>query len=67
MLESHKIRIYERRRLRAMGVSDAEIEKIQHRPFKPAFVAGRRQERSAEAAEDEGRVPTGQFAFRRER
>lgn len=65
MLESQKDRIHERSRLRAQGVSEDEIRRLQAEqmpPFRPAFENGRRRPR----AEDEGaRVPTGQFAFRR--
>jgi hypothetical protein len=63
MLEIQKARIYERSRLRAKGVSDDEIEKAQHLPFKPAFVEGKRRQREVA---DENHVPTGQFAFRRD-
>ncbi len=62
MLEIQKNRIYERSRMRAHGVSEDEIEKAQHRPFRPAFVNGKRRPREADA---ECEVPTGQFAFRR--
>jgi hypothetical protein len=62
MLEIQKYRIYERSRLRAQGVTDDEIEKAQHLPFRPAFVEGKRRPREVE---DENQVPTGQFAFRR--
>ena len=64
MLEIQKFRMYERCRLRAKGVTDDEIKKAQHLPFKPAFVGGKRRPREAD---DENQVPTGQFAFRRER
>ncbi len=64
MLEIQKFRMYERSRLRAKGVTDDEIKKAQDLPFKPAFVEGKRRPR---AADDEDQVPTGQFAFRRER
>lgn len=64
MLEVQKDRIYQRSRLRAKGATEEEIEKAQQRAFKPAFVEGKRAKREA-AGEDE--VPTGQFAFRRER
>jgi len=64
MLEIQKIRIYERSRMRAQGVAEAEIKKAQQLPFKPAFVEGKRRPR---AAADENQVPTAQFAFRRER
>ena len=64
MLEIQKLRIYERSRLRAQGVAEAEIKMAQQLPFKPAFVEGKRRPR---AAADENQVPTGQFAFRRER
>ena len=64
MLEIQKARIYERSRLRAKGVADDEIAKAQHLPFKPAFVEGKRRPRDVG---DENQVPTGQFAFRRER
>lgn len=62
MLEIHKYRILERSRLRAKGVSEDEIEKMQHLPFKPAFVGGKRRER-----EDGGdhQLSAEQFAFRR--
>lgn len=64
MLEIQKYRIYERSRLRAKGVTDDEIKKVQDLPFKPAFVGGKRRQRDA----DEGnQVPPEQFAFRRER
>lgn len=64
MLEIHKYRIYERSRLRAKGMSDEEIEKVQHLPFKPAFVEGKRRQREAG---DGGQIPPEQFAFRRAR
>jgi hypothetical protein len=64
MLEIQKARIYERTRLRASGVADDEIERVQHLPFKPAFVDGKRRPREVI---DEDQVTTGQFAFRRER
>ena len=64
MLEIQKFHMYERSRLRAKGVADDDIEKAQHLPFKPAFVEGKRRPRNAD---DENQVPTGQFAFRRER
>ena len=64
MLEIQKHRIYERSRLRAKGVAEDEIKKVQHLPFKPAFVEGKRRPRDSK---DENQVPTGQFAFRRER
>ncbi len=64
MLEIQKHRIYERSRLRAKGVTAAEIEKAQHLPFKPAFVEGKRRPREVE---DECQVTEDQFAFRRER
>ncbi|MFC5457613.1 hypothetical protein ACFQDI_22280 [Prosthecobacter fluviatilis] len=64
MLEIQKYRIYERSRLRAKGVSDDEIEKAQHLPFRPAFVDGKRRQRDSN---DEGLVPPEQFAFRRNR
>ena len=44
MLEIQKYRIYERSRLRAKGVTDDEIEKVLHLPFKPAFVEGKRRQ-----------------------
>ena len=64
MLEIHKYRIYERSRLRAKGMTDDEIEKVQHLPFKPAFVEGKRRQRDVS---DENQVPPEQFAFRKER
>lgn len=64
MLEIQKFRLYERSRLRAKGVTDDEIEKVQHLPFKPAFVEGKRRQRDAT---DENHVPPEQFAFRRPR
>ena len=64
MLEIQKARIYERSRLRAKGLADDEIERGQRLPFKPAFVEGKRRPRDSN---DENQVPTGQFAFRRER
>lgn len=64
MLEIQKHRIYERSRLRAKGVADAEIEKVQHLPFKPAFVEGKRRPRDSN---DGCQVSAEQFAFRRER
>lgn len=64
MLEIQKFRLYERSRLRAKGVTDEEIEKVQHLPFKPAFVEGKRRQREAT---DENQVPPEQFAFRRPR
>jgi len=64
MLEIQKYRIYERSRLRAKGVTDDEIEKAQHLPFKPAFVGGKRRPRDAD---DGSQVPPEQFAFRRQR
>lgn len=64
MLEIQKFRIYERTRLRAKGVTEDEIEKVQHLPFKPAFVEGKRRQRDSN---DEGLVPPEQFAFRRGR
>lgn len=62
MLEIQKYHIYERTRLRAKGVTDDEIEKTQHLPFKPAFVEGKRRSRDAN---DGGQMSTEQFAFRR--
>jgi hypothetical protein len=62
MLEIQKYRIYERSRLRAKGVTDDEIEKTQHLPFKPAFVEGKRRLRDSG---DDNQVPPEQFAFRR--
>jgi hypothetical protein len=62
MLESQKDRIYERSRMRAKGASKEEIEAAQERPFKPAYVNGKRKQREP-ASPDE--VPTGQFSFRR--
>lgn len=62
MLEIQKYQIYERSRLRAQGVSDDDIEKAQHLPFKPAFVEGKRRQRDAT---DDNHVPPEQFAFRR--
>ncbi|WP_395749319.1 hypothetical protein [Prosthecobacter sp.] len=64
MLEIHKYRIYERSRLRAQGMTDDEIEKVLHLPFKPAFINGKRRERESDG---ENQMPTGQFAFRRSR
>ncbi len=63
MLEAQKVRIYERSRLRAKGVSEDEIAKIQKLPFKPAFVDRRRVRCEAPTA---GVLPPPQFAFRRE-
>ncbi len=45
-------------------MSDDEIEKVQHLPFKPAFVEGKRRQRESN---DEGQIPPEQFAFRRNR
>ncbi|MFO1483640.1 MAG: hypothetical protein U1F71_09815 [Verrucomicrobiaceae bacterium] len=42
MLEIQKARFYERSRLRAKGVPEEEIAKLQELPFKPAFVDGKR-------------------------
>jgi hypothetical protein len=67
MLEIQKARLHERTRLRAKGVTDDEIKKAQQLPFKPAFVGGKRRERAASDAQEGDRVPTDQFAFRRER
>lgn len=67
MLEIQKHRIYERSRLRAKGVTDDEIKRSEQRPFKPAFVDGKRRNREAADAQDGDHVPTSQFAFRRER
>ena len=64
MLEIQKHRIYERSRLRAKGLANDEIEKAQHLPFKPAFVEGKRRRRDASDGDE---VPSGQFAFRKER
>lgn len=64
MLEIQKNKIYERSRMRAKGASDDEIEQVQHLPFKPAFVEGKRKKRAANSADE---VPTGQFSFRRQR
>ena len=64
MLEIQKYRIYERSRLRAKGVTDDEIEKVLHLPYKPAFVEGKRRQRDSN---DDSQVPAEQFAFRRER
>lgn len=64
MLEIQKYRIYERSRLRAKGVTDDEIEKVQHLPFKPAFVGGKRRQRDSN---DGSCMLPEQFAFRRER
>ncbi|MHB1078448.1 MAG: hypothetical protein ACYC67_03540 [Prosthecobacter sp.] len=64
MLEIQKFHLYERTRLRAKGVTDEEIEKVQHLPFKPAFVEGKRRQRDAT---DGNQVPPEQFAFRRPR
>ena len=64
MLEIQKARIYEISRLRAKGLADDEIERVQRLPFKPAFLEGKRRPRDSN---DENQVPTGQFAFRRER
>lgn len=61
MLEIHKYRILERSRLRARGVSEDEIEKLQHLPFKPAFVGGKRRERETM---DDSQLSPDQFAFR---
>jgi len=61
MLESQKDRIYERSRLRAKGVAEEDIFKKQQRPFRPAFVDGKRKTRDSATPED---VPTAQFAFR---
>lgn len=58
MLESQKDGIYERSRLRAKGVSEEEIARLRHRPFKPAFVNGKRKERDSA-------TPAGQTVFRR--
>ena len=63
MLESQKDRIYERSRLRAKGVAEEEIVKKQQRPFRPAYVDGKRKTRDSAIPEE---VPTGQFAFRRQ-
>jgi len=63
MLEIHKAKIHERSRLRAKGASDEEIEQLQHLPFKPAFVNGKRKERAASSPDE---IPTEQFAFRRQ-
>jgi len=62
MLEIHKYRILERSRLRAKGVSEDEIEKMQHLPFRPAFVDGKRREREAN---NDSQLSAEQFAFRR--
>ena len=62
MLEIHKYRIIERTRLRAKGVSEDEIEKMQHLPFKPAYVGGKRRER---ADGGDSQLSADQFAFRR--
>ncbi|MCF7784649.1 MAG: hypothetical protein K9N47_00925 [Prosthecobacter sp.] len=64
MLEIQKYRFYERSRLRAKGVTDVEIEKVQHLPFKPAFVDGKRRQRDSN---DGNQVSPDQFAFRKER
>ena len=66
MLETQKHRIYERSRLRAKGVADDEIAKAEHRPFKPAFVDGKRRDREADGLEGD-QFPSDQFAFRRGR
>lgn len=62
MLEVQKDRIYERSRMRAKGASQAEIEAAQQRPFKPAYVNGKRKEREPSSPDE---LPAGQFAFRR--
>lgn len=62
MLESQKARIYERSRLRAKGVSEEEISKLQDPPFKPAFVNGKRVKDTLESS---GMAAVPQFAFRR--
>ncbi|MCB1278097.1 hypothetical protein [Prosthecobacter sp.] len=67
MLEIQKARIYERSRLRAKGVSDDEIEKVQHLPFTPAFVGGKRRSRDTDSFDRDGQIPSEQFAFRRGR
>lgn len=46
MLESQKNRMHERSRLRAQGMSEEEIAKVQTRAFIPAFVNGKRRPRS---------------------
>ena len=67
MLEVQKDRIYERSRLRAKGVTEDQIAKVQERPFKPAFVEGKRRKRESTGSEMVDEVPTAQFAFRKER
>lgn len=67
MLEIQKYRIYERSRLRAKGVTDDEIKKVQELPFKPAFVDGKRRNREASGAEEGDHMRADQFAFRRGR
>lgn len=64
MLEIQKHRIYERVRLRAQGMPEDDIAKVQNPPFRPAYVEGKRRERESD---DGNQVPTGQFAFRKER
>jgi len=63
MLEAQKDKMYHRSRLRSKGVSEEEIAKTQMRPFRPAFVNGKRRERESDSLDG---VPTGQFAFRHE-
>jgi hypothetical protein len=62
MLEAQKDRMYHRSRLRAKGVTEEEIETTQQRPFRPAFVNGKRKERDTDP---EDGMPLVQFAFRR--
>ncbi|MEZ5386046.1 MAG: hypothetical protein R3F13_11080 [Prosthecobacter sp.] len=63
MLEAQKDRMNHRSRLRAQGVPEEEISSAQQRPFRPAFVNGKRKER--DASPEEG-LPSVQFAFRRQ-
>lgn len=63
MLESQKDRIYERTRMQHKGVPEEEIERLlfaDRRPFKPAFVNGKRRPR--ETIDHD--FPGGQFACR---
>jgi hypothetical protein len=64
MLEAQKDRMHHRSRLRAKGMTEDEIAAAQQRPFRPAFVDGKRRSRETEASDEE---PVPQFAFRRHR
>ena len=64
MLEAQKDRMHHRSHLRAKGVSEEEIAMEQQRPFRPAFVDGKRRSREADASDEE---PSPRFAFRQHR